>query len=45
VHEKLARIAFDDPFELGVEVLTVQGGRANRVSQVLERIEPGARRT
>jgi hypothetical protein len=38
VHDKLAWIALEDPFELGVDVLQVQGSRAERVSQVLERL-------
>ncbi|MBZ4329331.1 MULTISPECIES: AAA family ATPase [unclassified Corallococcus] len=38
VDEKLAWILLDDPFELGVEVLSVHGSGAARVSQVLERL-------
>jgi len=38
VNEKLAWMTLDDPFDLGVEVLTVQGRRTERVAQVLRRI-------
>lgn len=41
VDEKLAWMLLDDPFELGVEVLPVQGPRAARVTQVLERLGRG----
>ncbi|MHA7631623.1 AAA family ATPase [Corallococcus sp. M7] len=41
VDEKLAWILLDDPFELGVEVLSVQGSATARVAQVLERLERG----
>ncbi|QSQ26313.1 AAA family ATPase [Pyxidicoccus parkwayensis] len=41
VDEKLAWILLDDPFELGVEVLAVQGPRATRVAQVLARLGHG----
>ncbi|OJT26601.1 hypothetical protein BO221_00715 [Archangium sp. Cb G35] len=38
VDEKLAWILFDDPFELGMEVLPVHGSTSARVSQVLEHL-------
>lgn len=38
VDEKLAWILFDDPFELGMEVLSVHGSTSARVSQVLEHL-------
>lgn len=41
VDEKLSWMLLDDPFELGVEVLTVQGSRTARVTQVLERLGRG----
>lgn len=41
VDEKLSWMLLDDPFELGVEVLPVQGSRTARVSQVLERLGRG----
>ncbi|HEX8698418.1 MAG TPA: AAA family ATPase [Myxococcaceae bacterium] len=41
VDEKLAWILLDDPFELGLEVLPVQGRREARVSQVLGRLARG----
>ncbi|WP_095979942.1 AAA family ATPase [Melittangium boletus] len=44
VDEKLAWLLLDDPFELGVEVLSVHGSRSERVTQVLERVGRGARR-
>lgn len=41
VDEKLAWMLFDDPFELGVEVLPVHGSRTARATQVLERLGRG----
>lgn len=41
VDEKLAWILLDDPFDLGVEVLHVQGRREARARQVLRRLERG----
>lgn len=41
VDEKLAWMLLDDPWELGVEVLTVYGSRSTRVTQVLERLARG----
>ncbi|MBN9684741.1 MULTISPECIES: AAA family ATPase [unclassified Corallococcus] len=41
VDEKLAGILLDDPYELGVEVLSVHGSPAARVAQVLERLGRG----
>lgn len=41
VDEKLAWMLLDDPWELGVEVLTVHGSTSARVAQVLERLERG----
>ncbi|MCP3097909.1 ATP-binding protein [Myxococcus sp. K15C18031901] len=38
VDEKLAWVLLDDPFELGMEVLTVQGTTASRVAQVLDHL-------
>jgi predicted ATPase len=38
VNEKVAWVALEDPFELGVDVLSVQGRRAERVAQVLARL-------
>ena len=39
VDEKLKEIWFEDPFELGVEVLEVGGGPKGRVRAVLRRIQ------
>jgi predicted ATPase len=44
VDEKLAWLLLDDPFELGVEVLSVHGSTAARVTQVLERLGRGRHR-
>jgi predicted ATPase len=41
VDEKLTWILLDDPFDLGTEVLPVQGRREARVGQVLRRLERG----
>ncbi len=41
VDEKLAWLLLDDPFGLGVEVLSVSGSRTARITQVLERIGRG----
>ncbi|NOK02481.1 MULTISPECIES: AAA family ATPase [Myxococcus] len=41
VDETLTRMLLDDPFELGVEVLPIQGTGAARVTQVLERLARG----
>ncbi|WP_224363064.1 AAA family ATPase [Hyalangium versicolor] len=41
VDEKLAWMLLDDPFELGVEVLSVHGPMTARVTQVLERLGRG----
>lgn len=45
VDEKLAWMLLDDPFELGVEVLPVHGSTTARVTQVLERLARGERRS
>ncbi len=42
VHQKLEWILLEDPFELGLAVLTVEGSRRARVSQVLRRIQEGS---
>ncbi|WPB81332.1 AAA family ATPase [Archangium violaceum] len=44
VDEKLAWILFDDPFELGMDVLSVHGSTSARVAQVLEHLGRGERR-
>ncbi|NRD53792.1 AAA family ATPase [Corallococcus exiguus] len=41
VDEKLAWLLLDDPYDLGVEVLSVHGAGASRVSQVIERLKRG----
>ncbi|RKG63581.1 hypothetical protein D7V80_30050 [Corallococcus sp. CA054B] len=41
VDEKLAWLLLDDPYELGVEVLSVHGSGGVRVAQVLERLGRG----
>ncbi|MFE8597712.1 AAA family ATPase [Archangium violaceum] len=41
VDEKLAGILFDDPFELGMEVLSVHGSTSARVAQILEHLGRG----
>ncbi|MBM7117976.1 AAA family ATPase [Archangium primigenium] len=41
VDEKLVWLLLDDPFEWGVEVLSVHGSRTTRVTQVLERLGRG----
>ncbi|AKQ66062.1 hypothetical protein A176_002974 [Myxococcus hansupus] len=41
VDEALCRVLLDDPYELGVEVLTVHGSADARVKQVLERLGRG----
>jgi predicted ATPase len=43
VAEKLEEILLDDPFELGVEVLDVEGDPESRARTVLQRIRRGSR--
>jgi hypothetical protein len=43
VDEKLQEILLDDPFELGVEVLVVEGDLDKRVRTVMQRISRGSR--